>query len=203
MPLPSWARIAQQVLAYLNVPHDAEPRENEQRILRASAKDSELQDDSPDRLGEALDTSQISDSTSNVDQSDEDAQTSAGDGSAGNESSDANRPDLKASLKQPDAAVTSSVRKEPLATGSQQQSSDAPATAAAVQGAPAGAVVLDVAAGAVVPSLIGKPLRAAIEETQQAGFELEAIGSGVAREQSPPPGARLPLGGKVSVRFAR
>jgi hypothetical protein len=161
-----------------------------------------LQDDSPDRLGEVLDTSQVPDSISNAGKTDESTQASAND--SHDDSPDANGPDLKASLKQPDAGVTSAGGlKEMLPTGSQQQAPEAPANLPAVQGAPAGAVVLDVASGAVVPSLIGKPLRAAIEETQQAGFELEAIGSGVAREQSPPPGARLPLGGKVSVRFTR
>jgi cell division protein FtsI (penicillin-binding protein 3) len=42
-----------------------------------------------------------------------------------------------------------------------------------------------------------------VEAAQQAGLEIEAVGSGVARNQFPPPGARLPSGGRVSVRFSR
>jgi cell division protein FtsI/penicillin-binding protein 2 len=189
---PAWARIAQQVLAYLNVPHDAEPRQNEQRLLRASVKDSDLQDDSPDRLGEELDVPQPPDSS---------AATTVG--TAPQASGDDGPETSSPGLRQTDAMVAKAGLKEPMPSGNRQEPAEPPAKAAAVQGAPPGPVVLDIAGGAVVPSLIGKPLRAAIEETQQAGFELEAIGSGVAREQSPPPGARLPLGGKVSVRFTR
>ena len=54
-----------------------------------------------------------------------------------------------------------------------------------------GTVVLDVEGGVVVPSLIGKPLREAVEVAQESGFELEVIGSGVARAQAPPPGTRI------------
>ncbi|MGH9669107.1 MAG: PASTA domain-containing protein, partial [Terriglobales bacterium] len=66
-----------------------------------------------------------------------------------------------------------------------------------------GTVVLDVEGGVVVPSLIGKPLREAVEMAQESGFELEVIGSGVARAQAPAPGTRIPAGARVAVRFAR
>jgi cell division protein FtsI (penicillin-binding protein 3) len=84
-----------------------------------------------------------------------------------------------------------------------------PATAAARQ-LPAslvpasGTVVMDVESGGmVVPSLIGKPVRAAVEIAQEAGFEIDVIGDGVAREQAPPAGTRIAPGGRVAVRFAR
>jgi cell division protein FtsI (penicillin-binding protein 3) len=65
-----------------------------------------------------------------------------------------------------------------------------------------GTVVLDVSGGQVVPSFLGKPLREALVLAQQSGIEIDAIGSGVAREQSPPPGAHIPSGARVAVRFA-
>jgi beta-lactam-binding protein with PASTA domain len=68
---------------------------------------------------------------------------------------------------------------------------------------PSGTVVLDVASGQVVPEFLGKPLRVAVQLAQQSGVELQVIGSGVAREQSPPPGTRVPAGSKVAVRFTR
>jgi hypothetical protein len=68
---------------------------------------------------------------------------------------------------------------------------------------PSGTVVLDVASGQVVPEFLGKPLRVAVQMAQQSGIELEVIGSGVAREQSPAPGTRVPAGSKVAVRFMR
>jgi cell division protein FtsI (penicillin-binding protein 3) len=54
-----------------------------------------------------------------------------------------------------------------------------------------------------VPTLIGKPLRAALETAQEAGIEIDVIGSGVAREQSAPPGSRIASGTRVAVRFSR
>ena len=53
----------------------------------------------------------------------------------------------------------------------------------------------------VVPSFLGKPLRSAVEAAQQSGLEINAIGSGVARQQWPAPGRHLPSGQKITVRF--
>src|SRR5262249_53885551 len=66
-----------------------------------------------------------------------------------------------------------------------------------------GTVVLDVGGGPTVPSFLGRSLRSAIEMAQSNGIELDVVGSGTAREQSPPPGARMPAGGRVAVRFSR
>jgi len=66
-----------------------------------------------------------------------------------------------------------------------------------------GTVVLDVGGGSTVPSLLGLSMRGAIEAAHKAGFELQIVGSGVAREQQPPPGAYLPLRPKIAVRFSR
>jgi cell division protein FtsI (penicillin-binding protein 3) len=66
-----------------------------------------------------------------------------------------------------------------------------------------GTVVLDVGGSSTVPSLLGLSMRGAIEAAHKAGFELQVVGSGTAREQQPPPGAYLPPGSKIAVRFAR
>jgi hypothetical protein len=66
-----------------------------------------------------------------------------------------------------------------------------------------GTVVLDADSAMTVPSFIGKPVRTVIEESERAGLELDVFGSGVARQQNPPPGARIPAGGHVTVQFAR
>jgi cell division protein FtsI (penicillin-binding protein 3) len=55
----------------------------------------------------------------------------------------------------------------------------------------------------VVPSFLGKTLRVAVEAAQDAGLDLNAIGSGVAREQLPQPGAHVAVGSRVTVRFGR
>jgi hypothetical protein len=67
-----------------------------------------------------------------------------------------------------------------------------------------GTVVVDVEEGGIeVPSFLGKNLRLALEAAQEAGLDLDAIGSGVAREQSPQPGAHVAAGARITVRFGR
>jgi len=52
---PIFRRIAQQVLAYLNTPHDVDPKDAKRIWLRASAKPEEMEDESPDRPGDTAD----------------------------------------------------------------------------------------------------------------------------------------------------
>jgi len=66
-----------------------------------------------------------------------------------------------------------------------------------------GTVVLDQSESSTVPSLLGLSMRAAVEAAHKAGFELQVVGRGVAREQQPPAGAYLPPGSKIAVRFER
>ena len=63
-----------------------------------------------------------------------------------------------------------------------------------------GTVVLDVEQGGIeVPSFVGKTVRGAVEAAQDAGLELEAVGSGVARQQSPAAGTHVAAGARVTV----
>ena len=66
-----------------------------------------------------------------------------------------------------------------------------------------GTVVIDVNSGPVVPSFVGKTMRGAVETAQQTGLEISVVGSGIARQQFPPPGSHLPAGQRVTVRFTR
>lgn len=67
-----------------------------------------------------------------------------------------------------------------------------------------GTVVLDVEQGGIeVPLFVGKTVRGAVEAAQDAGLELEAIGSGVARQQSPAAGTHVAAGARVTVQFAQ
>lgn len=64
-------------------------------------------------------------------------------------------------------------------------------------------VVLAVGGSSTVPSLVGLSMRQAVEQAHRAGFEVQIVGSGIAREQQPPPGSYLPPRSKIAVRFAR
>jgi len=54
-----------------------------------------------------------------------------------------------------------------------------------------------------VPSFLGKNLRIAIEAAQEAGLDLDAIGSGVGREQSPSAGSHVAAGSRITVKFGK
>src|SRR4051812_11727838 len=176
---PVFARVTQQVLAYLNVPHDVEVRSPQRQLLRAAAqvKDDEISESSPDRFGSALAPPE------------EDASPAA--------ASVAAAPASVASLHP--ASIRTSRQMEVPATAE-------PALAAPALPSPpvtSGTVVVDVEGGAVVPSFVGKPLRQVIELAQESGIEIDVSGSGVARAQAPAPGTRIPTGAHVAVRFAR
>jgi cell division protein FtsI (penicillin-binding protein 3) len=83
--------------------------------------------------------------------------------------------------------------------------SGTPAESSPPQKLPAGGtVVLDVQEGGIeVPSFLGKNIRTAIESAQDLGLDLNAIGSGLAREQSPQAGARVAARSRVTVRFGK
>jgi cell division protein FtsI (penicillin-binding protein 3) len=158
---PVFARVTQQVLGYMNVPHDVPLQDKKRLLLRAKARDDETAEGSPDYVAEETEP------------------------------------------PQPDNGLISEATK-PLITSSAAAHNTAPLVTAPTPQIPRnGTVVFDTAGGVPVPDFSGKPLRIAMEEAESAGLELEANGSGVAREQSPPAGSRLPPGGHVVVKFAR
>ena len=98
----------------------------------------------------------------------------------------------------PEAAAASSANRAPA----QQAAAPLQAPAPVPIDARGGTVVLDVGGSSTVPSLLGLSMRDAIGTAHKAGFELQVVGSGTAREQQPPPGSYLPPGSKIAVRFA-
>ena len=196
---PVFQRIMQQSLEYLHVPHDVQLPPNRQVLLaRRDVPNASLEEGSPDHLGAALDIA------------------------------DDNTPATLAAVKPSpvsaqivSAALTARDEDHPAATAT---TAGANSPAAAIQSAPesamqsatragnslpqklptSGTVVLDVEEGGIpVPSFLGKNLRSVIEAAQDAGLELDAVGSGVAREQSPQPGAHVATGSRITVRFGR
>lgn len=66
-----------------------------------------------------------------------------------------------------------------------------------------GTAVLDLEGAVKAPDFLGKTVRAVAQEAMSKGWEVEIVGSGIAREQIPPPGGSLPPGRKITVKFAR
>ena len=185
---PVFHRIAQQVLEYLHAPHDAELPPNRQLLLasRQREKEEDVAEGSPDRLGEPIDVA---------------------DSSTANTLAAQSKPPATA----PVPAATGVVMPAALRQAEPAPVADSPQTGANLPPATptdhspvTGTVILDIEQGGiVVPSFVGKSVRAAIEAAEEAGLDLDAIGSGLGKDQSPPPGARVPSGSKVTVRFGR
>ncbi len=173
---PVFKRVAEQVLAYLNVPHDAEIKHDPRQALLARQADAN--DDVINRVG-GLAGQELAEADG-ARSHEEKPRISAGQDKL-----------LKAGLALPPAP----------AAGETSQPLSAPPVDEPVH--PAGSVVVQVAGGTVVPNFAGKSMRGAIELAQQSGIALNAMGSGIAREQSPAAGTEVAPHAAVIVRFAR
>jgi cell division protein FtsI (penicillin-binding protein 3) len=187
---PVFKRVSQQVLEYLHTPHDLPLAPKHQLLMAAKTKDKDLEEGTPDHPGEPLETAEVSGSAADAaSASVSRAPTPATAGGSGN-------------------VVQAAMREsEPMVAAEKQTTQPAriPDSVAAQPKLPAtGTVVLDVEQGGIeVPSFVGKTVRGALESAQDAGLELEAVGSGVARQQSPPAGTHLAAGSHVTVQFGR
>jgi len=197
---PVFQRITQQVLEYLHVPHDVQlPPSRQVLLARRDVPEASLEEGSPDHLGASLDVAEANEMPAAPPAAKPAAiaaqviPAALTEREAAREAGSGRREDHP----EPSALTTASL---PAASFSAAQSENS-----TTQKLPAsGTVVLDVEEGGiVVPSFLGKNLRVAMEAAQDAGLDLDAIGSGVAREQSPQPGARVAAGSRITVRFGR
>jgi len=190
---PVFRRVAQQVLEYLHTPHDLPLAPNRQLLLaQTKAKDKDLEEGTPDHPGEPLETAEVN-----------------GDSSESTPAK-ASVPPLPEDARSDGNVVQAAIRQsEPVAAATNPPNptnSPRAVDAATAQAGPptTGTVVLDVEQGGIeVPSFVGKTVRGAVEAAQDTGLELEAVGSGVARQQSPPAGTHVAAGAHVTVQFGR
>jgi cell division protein FtsI (penicillin-binding protein 3) len=202
---PVFERITQQTLEYLHVPHDVQlPASRQVLLARRNVPDSSLEESSPDHLGASLDIDEAGETASNV--------AAAKPGTIGAQialAAKATRePDQVLSYPGSNSGTNPSTIAEvisPAANSQGTSSSVAPSENLLAQKLPSsGTVVLDVEEGGIeVPSFLGKNLRVAVEAAQNAGLDLDAVGSGVARDQSPQAGVHVAAGSRVTVHFGR
>jgi cell division protein FtsI (penicillin-binding protein 3) len=188
---PVFRRISQQVLEYLHVAHDLPLAPQHQLLMASRTRDKDLEEGTPDHPGEPLETAEMNDSAEPAKPSVARALLPATAGRGGNVVPAAMREAVTSSPADAVAQLGVSLTGTPAATAQ----SKLPST---------GTVMLDVEQGGIeVPSFVGKTVRAAVEAAQDAGLELEAVGSGVARQQSPSAGTHLAAGSRVTVQFGR
>jgi cell division protein FtsI (penicillin-binding protein 3) len=191
---PVFTRITQQVLEYLHTPHDLEIAPSRQVLLaQAKASEKDLDEGSPDHPGESIDA----------------ADTPAADTVP---SSARGEPVIPATLDGRDAR-RSTISHAVLPAALRENVTSPDSTHPILTVSPAGnalsppangTVVLEVEQGGIaVPSFVGKSVRSAIEIAEANGLDLEIVGSGIAQNQSPAPGAHVASGTKITVRFGR
>ena len=204
---PVFRRVAQQVLEYLHVPHDLPLAPNRQLLLAQSkVKDKDLEDDTPDHPGEPLETAEVNGGDALME--------AAGDRRirptkpAAGEGAHPTQELANKSVRPTEGVVVPAAMRQKIPTTTAQPGSSLPGDAGTVSQESnlpkSGTVVLEVEQGGIeVPSFLGKTLRGAIEAAQDAGLQLESVGSGLARQQSPAAGTHVPAGSRVTVQFGR
>jgi len=192
---PVFKRISQQVLEYLHVPHDMPLAPRHQLLLaKMKDKDKDLEEGTPDHPGAPLEAAEVDGDSTQPAAATASARAPSPptSGREGNIVQAALREQVSASRQSAPPQASSPVTPSPQPSSAQPQ---LPVT---------GTVVLDVEQGGIeVPLFTGKTVRGAVEAAQDAGLELEAVGSGVARQQSPPAGTHVAAGARVTVQFGR
>jgi len=193
---PVFRRISQQVLEYLHVPHDL-PLAPQHQLLLAKMKDKDLEEGTPDHPGETLETAEVNAEPTEAKSGVERAPLRQAQGRLSPANAEASGNVVQAAVREPVATAATSIQEvPPKASGA---GSTTPTKLPA-----SGTVVLDVEQGGIeVPSFVGKTVRGAVEAAQDIGLELDAVGSGVARQQTPAPGTHVPSGARVTVQFGR
>jgi cell division protein FtsI (penicillin-binding protein 3) len=229
---PVFKRISQQVLEYLHVPHDL-PLAPQHQMLLARAKmknnDNDLEEGTPDHPGEPLETAEVNTDSAASAAGAQETRLAAADAATPADGRDKGRV-VQAAIRESERVVPSATASrgsqqsqtqlaKPLSPAepksppfdklragllAKDTRDRAPATEAQPNPPASGTVVLDVEPGGIeVPSFVGKTVRGAVEAAQDAGLELEAVGSGLARQQSPAAGAHVAAGSRVTVQFGR
>ena len=191
---PVFQRVTQQVLEYLHTPHDVElPASRQLLMAERRVKDQDVEEGSPDRLGDSLEA---------VDSMPADSSSQAASAAAKPAPAVAAASVVvPAAMRQAEPAAPPVAEPKPTSTSEAQVPEATPIPAHLPS---SGTIVLDVEQGGiVVPSFLGKSVRTAIEIAEESGLDLDAVGSGLARQQSPPPGSHVTSGSQVTVKFGR
>jgi cell division protein FtsI (penicillin-binding protein 3) len=207
---PVFAEVAQQVLEYLGVPHD-QPLKTKKELLVAQ---KDVVDDAP--ADSTADLNAMFDDINSL-PADDPLRTPANATAA---VAEANERPLAATgpkvaekpqgvLNLLPAKVVDAFQASSGTRSAMTNSGDGAAHLSGPKDVPAmpvkekGAVVVNAGMRVPVPSFEGAALRSVVERADSVGLRVQAVGSGLAREQVPQAGTMVPAGTEVVVRFAR
>ena len=202
---PVFASVAQQVLEYLGVPHDQPLKTlKEIQIAQKDVVDDAPAESTADLTAMFDDVNSLpaddplrsaANAVAATAKADEGTVAVAGKG-AGVAQSAMNLLPAKvvaAFQRSPDHAPADAVSPAP----------PLPKTVSIAEGKEKGAVVVNAGLRVPVPSFEGAALRTVVEKADAAGLRVQAVGSGLAREQVPVAGTMVPAGTEVVIRFTR
>jgi cell division protein FtsI (penicillin-binding protein 3) len=207
---PVFAEVAQQVLEYLGVPHDQPLKTKAEQMQLAKNVEP---DDSLNDNGANLD--EMFADINNLPADDPLRATAAA--ATPDETQPQSKPASPAASAKasttgsgvlnllPDKVLAAFRENGGSGFSAQNNSSalEAPKIVPAVQTRGNGGIVVDASRHVAVPSFAGSSLRSAVEKADNAGLRVQAIGSGLAKEQAPAAGTMVPAGTEVVVRFMR
>jgi cell division protein FtsI (penicillin-binding protein 3) len=201
---PVFQELAQQILEYLDVPHDQELRstpetakavggdiheepvaESNENVEQLFAAVNNLPADDPLRQPAMAPTANESGATESAPTSPLAGPQVTNAAAAGSSESSVAQATMPAAIQTAQSQPPMPV--DPIPASSTGQ----------------GAVVVDSSRRVAVPSFLGQPLRHVIEEAGTTGLTVSAVGAGLAREQAPAPGTMVPAGTAIVVRFTR
>jgi cell division protein FtsI (penicillin-binding protein 3) len=204
---PVFATVAQQVLEYLGVPHDQPLKSKKEMVAQR-----ETADDAPSE--NTADLNAMFDDVNSLPADDPlrstPKATPAGDGND-KFATVASRTNDKAPgfLDKLSAKVVAGGRAPDESKAGETDGSGRGVTASLPKAAPVAdvkdkrAVVVNAGLRVPVPSFDGAALRTVVERADAVGLRVQAVGSGLAREQVPAAGTMVPAGTEIVVRFSR
>jgi cell division protein FtsI (penicillin-binding protein 3) len=200
---PVFAEVAQQVLEYLGVPHD-QPLKTTKEMMVAK---KDLVDDVPSES--TADLNAMFDDVNSLPADDplrakSNSVASAVAGSDGSIGA-ATPKSAKKAQGVPDLLPAKVVAAFQAGSGSSTVPVTPPVSLTKMVSAAKdkGAVVVNAGLRVPVPLFEGAGLRSVVEKADAAGLRVQAVGSGLAREQVPAAGTMVPAGTEVVVRFTR
>jgi cell division protein FtsI (penicillin-binding protein 3) len=194
---PVFAEVAQQVLEYLGVPHD-QPLKTKTEMQVAQKESSE---DGPSE--NTADLTAMFDDVNNL-PADDPLRGAVNSKSDVADASEKPATGVSKAVENTDAKLLPTKDVEGSGTSGDVASETPLPLPKPVQTAKGkDAVVVNAGLRVPVPSFEGAALRGVVEKADAVGLRVQAVGSGLAKEQVPAAGTMVPAGTEVVVRFTR